>query len=133
MVLPIVRTSGCMHQMQNHYSFQLNIQHKADGRAIKACEQQLIRENNHIENSKRIPYTYRVGDLVMLENYRANKYEQPYLGLYSICKVNTNGTVRLQMGAVNETVNIRRIHPYKTSNSSRGGECSMRRAMSRRH
>jgi hypothetical protein len=111
----------------------LNIQHKADWTAIKARKQQLIRKNNQIENSKRIPYTYRVGDLVMLENHRANKYEQPYLGPYSIRKVNTNGTVRLQMGAVTDTVNIRRIHPYKTSNSSRGGECSMRRAKSRRH
>jgi transposase InsO family protein len=110
----------------------LNIQHKADWTAIKARKQQLIRKNNQIENSKRIPYTYRVGDLVMLENHRANKYEQPYKGPYTIRRVNTNGTVRLQMGAVTDTVNIRRIHPYKTSDSNRGGECSMRRAKERR-
>ena len=104
----------------------LNIQHKADWTAIKAQKQQLIHKNNQIENSKCIPYTYRVGDLVMLENHRANKYEQPYKGPYMIHRVNTNGTVHLQMDSVMDTVNIRHIHPYKTSDSNRGGECSMR-------
>ena len=104
----------------------LNIQHKADWTAIKAQKQQLICKNNQIENSKCIPYTYRVGDLVMLEDHSANKYEKPYKGLYTIHRVNTNGTVHLQMDAVTDTVNIRHIHPYKTPDSNCGGECSMR-------
>ena len=51
----------------------LNAQYLADWTAIKARKQQLIRKNNIIENSKCIPYQYKVGDMVMLENHRANK------------------------------------------------------------
>jgi putative transposase len=93
----------------------LNTQYLADWTAIKARKQELIRKNNIIENSRRIPHEYRPGDQVMLEHHRANKYEQPYKGPYIITRVNENGTVRLKMGAVTDTVNIRRIHPFKTT------------------
>ena len=69
----------------------------------------------------------------MLKVDTDNKYEQPYSGPHNVLKVNTNGTVRLQIGPVTDTVNIRRIDPYTdTSGSIHGGECSMRRAKSRR-
>jgi hypothetical protein len=43
----------------------------------------------------------------MLENNRANKYEQPYSGPYRITQeVNMNGTVHLKINAVTDTVNI---------------------------
>jgi hypothetical protein len=84
----------------------LNVQHLTDWTAIKARKQQIIHKNNRIENSKRIPHHCQVGDLVMLENNRANKYEQPYSGPYRITQVNTNGTVRLKIDAVMDTVNI---------------------------
>ena len=63
----------------------------------------------------------------MLENHRANKYEQPYKGPYLVMQVNTNGTVHLKIGAVTDTINIRHIHQYKmmSSNTYHGGECSM--------
>ena len=105
----------------------LNMQYLADWTAIKACKQQLIHKNNIIKNSKRIPYQYKVGDMVMLENHRNNKYEQLYKGPYLVMQVNTNGTVCLKIGAVMDTINIRCIHPFKmtSSNSHHGGECSM--------
>jgi hypothetical protein len=109
----------------------LNIQHLTDWTAIKAHKQQIIRKNNRIENSKRIPHHYQVRDLVMLENNRANKYEQPYSGPYHITQVNTNGTVCLKINAVTDTVNIQCIHPFKTPNSNCGGKCSMRQARDR--
>jgi hypothetical protein len=63
----------------------LNAQHLTDWTAIKARKQQLICKNNRIENSKQIPPHYQVGDsIVMLENNRANKYEQPYSRPYHI-------------------------------------------------
>jgi hypothetical protein len=104
----------------------LNVQHLTDWTAIKARKQQIIRKNNRIENSKRIPHHYHVGDLVMLENNRANKYDKNHIAdhSYRITQVNTNGTVRLKINAVMDTVNIRRIHPFKTPNSNHGGECS---------
>ena len=52
-----------------------------------------------------------------------NKYEQPYSGPHPILRINNNGTVRIQKGAVTETVNIRRITPYIDNDSfeQRGG------------
>ncbi len=44
---------------------------------------------------------------------------------YCITQVNTNGTVCLKISAVKDTVNIWHIHPFKTPNSNRGGECSV--------
>ena len=89
----------------------LNQRYLADWTAIKTRKQELIRKNNIVENSKRIPYQYKVGDQVMLENHRSNKYEQPYMGPYPITQVNTNGTVRLRMGAVTDTVNSHTTYP----------------------
>ena len=105
----------------------LNKQYLADWTAIKAHKQQLIRKNNIIENSKRIPHQYKVGDMVMLENHHTNKYKQPYKGHYLVMQVNTNGTVCLKIGAVTDTMNIRHIHTYKmmSSNANHGGKCSM--------
>jgi hypothetical protein len=84
----------------------LNIQHLTDWTAIKARKQQIICKNNRVENSKQFPHHYQVGDLVMLENNKANKYEQPYSGPYHITQVNTNGTVCLKINAVTDKVNI---------------------------
>ncbi len=53
----------------------LNTQYLADRTAIKTQKQDLIRKNTWIENSKRIPHQYWVGDQVMWENHHANKYE----------------------------------------------------------
>jgi hypothetical protein len=68
----------------------------------------------------------------MLKNNRANKYEQPYSRPYHITQVNTNGTLCLKINAVMDMANIRRIDPFKTPNSNRGGKCSMRGAKDRR-
>ena len=108
----------------------LNMQYLADWTVIKAHKQQLICKNNIIKNSKRIPHQDNVGNMVMLENHCTNKYEQPYKGPYLVMQVNTNGTVHLKIGAVMDTINIRCIHPYKTtsSNSNHGGKCSMCRS-----
>jgi hypothetical protein len=84
----------------------LNVQHLTDWTAIKARKQQIIHNNNQIENLKQIPHHYQVGDLVMLQSNRANKYEQPYSGPYHITQVNTNGTVCLKINAVTDTVKI---------------------------
>jgi hypothetical protein len=67
----------------------------------------------------------------MLENDKANKYEQPYSRPYCITQVNTNGTVHLKINAVTDTVNIPHIHPFKTTNSNRGSKCSMCQARDR--
>ncbi len=56
---------------------------------------------------------YNVGDKVLVTMDALNKYSTtPYKGPYEIMKVNDNGTVKLQMGAVLDTVNICHVHPY---------------------
>jgi hypothetical protein len=105
-----------------------NVEHTANWEYIRQRKQKLIQKNNKNENAKRIPHAYQVGDKVMLRKGSENKYEQPYSGPHTILKVNTNGTVRLQMGAISDTINIRRIDPYKDPDSIRGGECNMRQS-----
>ena len=111
----------------------LNIKHTANWEYIRARKQKLIDKNNQNENAKRTPHVYKVGDEVMLRKGTENKYEQPYSGPHPILQVNKNGTVRLQKGAVAETVNIQRIEPYQAApDSIHGGECNMRTSRKRR-
>jgi len=110
-----------------------NIKHVANWHAIKLQKQKMIQKNNQKENKARYPYQYRVGEKVLLLRDQPNKYERPYEGPYEIKEVKTNGTVRLQMGAVLDTVNIRRLQPYKEApDANRGGECNRRQNKRRR-
>jgi hypothetical protein len=103
----------------------LNIKYIANWKAIKVRKTKIIKKNNQRENSKCLPHTYRVGDKVLLERNQPNKLERPYEGPYLVQQVNTNGTLRLKMGAVTDTVNIRQIVPYKPPSTNRGGKCNM--------
>jgi hypothetical protein len=104
-----------------------NVQHTANWEYIRARKQRLIQKNNKHKNKTRIPHTYQVNDKVMLRKGTEYKYESPYSGPHTILQVNTNGTVRLRVGSVTDTINIRRIEPYKeTPNPIHGGECNMR-------
>ena len=58
------------------------------------------------ENKKRTPHTYNVGDKALMIRHDACKYERPYEGPYKIRQVNDNGTVKIKMGKVIDTVNI---------------------------
>jgi hypothetical protein len=109
-----------------------NIQHTANWEYIRQRKQALIHKNNQRENSTRIPHTYTIGDQVMLRRGTENKYETPYSGPHTILDVFMNGTVRLQQGAVIDTVNIRRLDPFKPPSSNHGGECNMRQARKRK-
>jgi hypothetical protein len=92
----------------------LNVKFDANWKYIQERKQRLIDENNRRENSTRIPHHYRVGDKVLYRVETKSKYsENPWDGPYIIKKVNTNGTVRLKMGAVIDTVNIRLLKPYR--------------------
>ena len=94
----------------------LNVKHEANWKLIRERKQRLIRENNRRENAKRKKYTYTAGEKVLIRTdwNKAPKYgEDPYDGPYRIIRVNDNGTVRLKMGAVTDTVNIRLIKPYR--------------------
>ena len=90
-----------------------NIKHVANWQAIKERKQKLINKNNERENKKRIKHTYQVDEKVLLIRHDARKYERPYDGPYRVKKVNTNGTLLIERGKILETVNIRRLKPFK--------------------
>jgi len=95
-----------------------NVRFEADWQYIKQRRQHVIQQNNKRENSKRTPYTYRVGDLVMVEQYQNRKYGQPrFKGPYKVDDVYDNGTLNLRHdtprgGAIYQIWNIRQLHPY---------------------
>jgi transposase InsO family protein len=107
-----------------------NIQHVANWEFIRKNKQQCIDKNNIAENAKRTAHLYKKGDQVLLKRGTENKYESPYQGPYCILQVNDNGTVRLKVGAVKDTINIRRLTPFTSAPTTadtvdHGGECSM--------
>ena len=73
---------------------------------IKLHKQQRIRNDHIRENAKRLPYTDKVGDRVLVSTDALDKYSTtPYEGPYKVIKVNDNGTLRVKMGAVIDTIN----------------------------
>ena len=91
----------------------LNIKFEADWNLIRQRKQETIRRNNMRENSTRIPHQYQIGDQVLYKRDDLAKFaREPWDGPYIVHRVNDNGTVRLQRGAVYETVNIRLLKPY---------------------
>jgi hypothetical protein len=100
----------------------LPIRYRTDWAQLKHRFQERINKDNVRENSKRITYTYKVGDKVLLSKPGIlRKMERPFKGPYTVVKVSTNGTVCVQHGAVTQRVNVRRLMPYHTRDHSGGG------------
>ena len=89
-----------------------NVKHIANWQRIKDRKQAQINKDNIRENRTRIPHEYQVGDQVLMNDNQAYKYEPQRKGPYQILQVNDNGTVRIQRGATEDTVNIRQLRPY---------------------
>ena len=91
----------------------LPIQIKTDWAQIRQRKQDIINVNNRKENAKRIEHEYRVGEKVLLEKQGllSKRLSAPHTGPYRITHTYTNGTVRVQLGIVNERVNLRRLTP----------------------
>ena len=95
-----------------------NIGFEANWKFIRDRKQAIIHKNNKIEKSKRIKHDYRINDEVLMKNPKtetkgARKYGHiRWLGPYRVLRNNNNGTLRLQMGAVSENINIRKLKPY---------------------
>jgi len=98
---------------------------KADWARISMRKKQRVEENNARENRSRIAHEYKFGDKVLLKKTgHVPKLSKPMTGPYTVLAVNANGTVRIMKGVVEQTVNIRRLHPYFESDQS-GSECSV--------
>ena len=96
-----------------------NIAFEANWKFIRDRKQAIIHQNNKKENAKRVKHTYRVNDEVLMRNPKteaagARKYGlEPWIGPYKVLRNNNNGTLRLQMGAVSDNINIRKLKPYR--------------------
>ena len=77
---------------------------------VKKRKQDLVNKNNERENSKRVKYTYTPKEKVLIANDPLSraKYDEEYLGLFVVTRVNDNGTIKYRNGVVHDTVN-----PYK--------------------
>ena len=96
-----------------------NVRFEADWKYIKERKQKLIVQNNKRENAKRVPYTYNVGDRVLVKEDPSRKYDgDRWSAPQTVLRVNDNGTLLLQKdtpsgGVVEQTWNIRNISPCK--------------------
>ena len=91
----------------------MNIAHIANWKSMAEKRQLQINRDNARENSKRVRHDYVIGDRAYIVRdgvYR--KLKSPNIGPYRVTLIYSNGTVRLQRGAVNERVNIRRLTPH---------------------
>ena len=91
----------------------LNIHQEADWKYINERKDKLITLNNKNENDKRRSHTYNVGDSVLVRMPTNIKFgTDAYNGPYRVAKVRNNGTLKIVMGPVTDTINIRNIKPY---------------------
>ena len=58
-------------------------------------------------------HTHNVGDKVLMIRHDTHKCERPCEGPCRIRQINDNGTVKIKMGKVIDTVNIQRLKPFK--------------------
>jgi len=80
-----------------------------------------LKASNDKENKTRIPIQYAPGDKILIvldsdERHVQPKMNKPTKGPFIITKVHHNGTVEINRGNFNETINIRRIKPFTSSN-----------------
>ena len=90
------------------------LQYTAGWDLIKNRKQQVIDKSNVRENSKRVPYNYKVGQKVLIVNSDIQrKLDCPTQGPFEVLAVHPeNGNVTLKRGCVEERINIRRLKPY---------------------
>ncbi|DAZ95218.1 TPA: hypothetical protein N0F65_003453 [Lagenidium giganteum] len=76
-----------------------------------------VERGNARENNQHLAHEYRVDDRVLIVKgkTRLTKLEQPTTGPFKIRQVNGNGTVVIQRHGYTETINMRRIVPYRAA------------------
>ena len=86
----------------------------ADWKKIGDYRQRQTDRNTARENKKRVDYDYDIGDKVLiikdgiLRKAESPKQKEPW----TITRVHTNGTIRVNSGTRSERINIRRVEPY---------------------
>ena len=90
-----------------------NVPFVADWTKIGEFRQAKTNQNTARENAQRADYDYSVSEQVLVrKDGILCKAETKWTGPYHITTVHTNGTIRIQRGALSERLNIRRVKPY---------------------
>jgi hypothetical protein len=91
-----------------------NIPFVADWHKIREQRQSLTDHGNKRKNAKCVDYDYKVRDKVLLINEGILRKAEFAYGKepWTITKVNTNGTIRIQCGTRTEQLSIRRVQPF---------------------
>ena len=99
-----------------------NFKFRANWDAIEKKRDKLAMVGAERENSKRIPYEYSVGEKVLIVR---KKYERvrkigdaPTEGPFVILQINGKGTVVIQRSKYKETINVRRLKPFREENNN---------------
>jgi hypothetical protein len=76
--------------------------------------------SNNKENKTRVEKLYSIGDKVLItldadERRERPKLDRPTKGPFTITAVHNNGTITINRGRYAETINIRRIKPFFTT------------------
>ena len=89
------------------------LQYKAEWEFLRTRKQDSINKSNRRENNKRVEWTYKVGDKVLLgDKDNQRKLDYPTKGPFVITKVHDKINITIQRGVVKERLNIRRVKPY---------------------
>jgi hypothetical protein len=92
----------------------LPIRFQADWTVVQQRRQAEMLRNNNRENKSRLTHHYTVGDKVSKKRPGVlPKLSRKRNGPYEVIAVYDNGTVRIQLGAINERINIRRLTPFQ--------------------
>ena len=98
----------------------INAVYLANWKEISSRHQTQIQKNNALENHKRIPYVYSVGEMVYLCKSNVEQKLNPLQGPFRVETVHSNGTVTIQRSSiVSERINIRRLHPASPRSNKR--------------
>ena len=95
-----------------------NIPFEADWTKNGEFRQAQTKRNTDRKNAQRSDYDYAIGEQVLVRKYGIlRKSETKWTGPYYITAVHTNGTIRIQRGALSERLNIRRVKPWNGQES----------------
>jgi len=118
-VNPTIKHSPCHLAFSQDMIFRQAV--KIDWDNIHNARLKTLAASNTKENKTRIPIQYAPGDKILIvldsdERRGQPKMNKPTKGPFIVTKVHHNGTVEINRGHFHETINIRRIKPFTSSN-----------------
>lgn len=103
------------------FSRDMIMQHKiiADWTAIQDNKKKATIMTNTWENKSCIQHVYHEGNKILLlidSKDHKSKLDSPTEGPYEVLRAYDNGTIHINQGSYEETINIRRVKPFHNEN-----------------